>query len=198
MAGVKLSKDAAKRTKATVIGWERDFASLEGEHRMVKGAPYVGFWAKITANAFGSKKYSWEKLEATASDTFISNTEWGTGDRTKTEGYAVEVNGSQYVLKDSIVWLTPAFGQDYFNFEYRPSKRIAKTEGTAIAGMTGNTFGFSTVSVYKNAGGTRVDTNQDVKVFNTWEAEVKANTFIQIAYSVDDACWYIDVEECDA
>jgi hypothetical protein len=196
MAGVKLSVDAAKRTRDAVQGWEREFASLAGEHRVSKGAPYTGFFAKITENAFDSKKYSWEKLEAKDDNTFANNTEWGKGDRTKDDGYAVEVNGSKFVLKDSIVWLEPAFGQDYYVFQYSPGKRVAKTEGTDIAGMSGNTYGFSTVSVYKNVNGVRTDTMEDVKVYNTSTESVAADTYIHIMYSVIDACWFIDWEQC--
>ena len=193
----KLSKRAIQKLKKTVNTVDRTPASLEGQQVKGRGAPYIGFWAKITANAFASKKYSWEKIEALANDTFASKPDWGTGDRTKSEGYAVEVNGSEYVLKDSIVWLTPAYGQDYYVFSYSPGVRVAKTAGTPISAKSGSTYGYSTVSIYKNVNGVESDTNEDVKVFNTWEAEVPADTFVHITYSTIDACWIITGYDCD-
>lgn len=196
MAGVTFTKNAAERTKKAVLTVEREYSSTAGEQRKGKGAPFTGFWAKITSSTLNNKKYSWEKLEAKDNQTFASRTDWGTGDNTKDTGYAVEVNESKYVLKDSIVWLEPAFGQDYFVFQYNPGVRLAKTGGAAIAAVSGNTLGSATVSVWKVANGVRFDTNLDIKAFNTSESEIAEETFVHITYNTIDGIWYVTWEDC--
>ena len=196
MAGVTFTKNAAERTKKAVLTVEREYSSTAGEQRKGKGAPFTGFWAKITSSTLNNKKYSWEKLEAKDNQTFASRTDWGTGDNTKDTGYAVEVNESKYVLKDSIVWLEPAFGQDYFVFQYNPGVRLAKTGGAAIAAVSGDTLGSATVSVWKVVNGVRSDTNLDIKAFNTSESEIAEDTFVHITYNTIDGIWYVTWEDC--
>lgn len=194
----RLSKRAIQKVKKTFNKVDRTPASLQGETVGGKGAPYIGFYAKITAVGTESDKYSWERLEANTNRTFTVNSQWGSGDRTSDTGYATEVNGSKFVLKDSIVWLVPAFGQDYFVFEYSPSARIAKTGGSTIAAATDGTLGNGLVSVYKVTSGTRTDTNFDIKAYNTMGSEIAADTWIQITYNQIDGIWLITAEDCDS
>lgn len=196
MAGVTFTKNAAERTKKAVITVEREYSSTAGEQRRGTGAPFTGFWAKITSSTLNNKKYSWEKLEAKDNQTFASKTDWGTGDNTKDTGFAVEVNESKYVLKDSIVWLEPAFGQDYFVFQYNPGVRLAKTGSTEVDAATDTTLGYANVSVFKVANGSRTDTNLDIRAYNSASDTIKADTWIQITYDVIDAIWLITAEDC--
>ncbi len=142
MAGVTFTKNAAERTKKAVITVEREYSSTAGEQRRGKGAPYLGFYAKITAGSPPDKKYSWEKIEYKADGTWASKSEWGTGDRTKDTGYAVEsMYQSGYVPVGSIVWMYPAPGQDYFLFEFEGRPRLARVGPNDIPAKSGSTLG---------------------------------------------------------
>lgn len=197
MDGVRFSQDAAVRTREAVKGWEKEFASLAGETRPSKGNPFVGFYARITAqDPTGKLKYSWEKLEPQvpsqlATNVVVNNDEWGSGDYEDDGGYAVEIYGSKYVLNDSIVRLYPSLNQDYFLFAYDGGTRFAKSI-SSIPGKTDSAYGSGNVSVFKRTGAaTPVDTNQDVLAFNNMSSEIAADTDIQITYNQFDACWIV-------
>ena len=127
MAGVKLTKEAAQRMANATIVVERQLKSSPVQPRRSGGGTFVGFWAKITDKESDGPKCSWKRMEAKDDHTFEENENWGKGNFAEDTGWAIEISESKYVLKDSIVWLEPAFNQDYFIFRYTPGVRIAKT-----------------------------------------------------------------------
>lgn len=202
--GVTFTKDAAERTKKAVLVVEREHSSLLGEQQSGKGAPYVGFWAKITGKdpASNGMKYSWEKLEPQkpadfSTNVMKANNSWGKALYSDTTGYAVEVTGSKYVLKDSFVWLYPSLSEDYYLFRFEGGVRYAKTNAE-IPAQTGTTPGAGQVSVFKFNGTQFLDTNEDVRAYHMMtNAEIPIDTIVQITFDVHDGIWLITAQECE-
>lgn len=152
--GVKLSLDAAKRTKEAVIAFERTKRDLSGGD-LHSSQHNLGFWAKITvAGTYDSAgvsdyKYSFVQVDHNEAGQWVAKTDWRTGDRTASSGYAVEaIYRSAYVPIGAIVWMYPAITQEYYLFDFRDISRHAITT-SEITAMSGSTLGKGTVRFEK-------------------------------------------------
>lgn len=109
------TEDSAKRIANTVRAYEN---SPLFKAALRKKAPVItneGFWAIIT-DTDDAGKYSWTALEPQSDGSLSSNSDWGSGSHSDSEGYAVNAEGRDDIQDDAIVWLTPARGQDYYLF----------------------------------------------------------------------------------
>lgn len=127
MAGVKLSREAARRMADATMTVERMLQGQPAPTKRKSGAAYIGFYARITDRESDGPKCSWVKLEAKPDGTFEDNEDWGKGDHADEWGWAVDINGCENVVKQSIVWLEPAMGQDFYVFCYAPGVLVVKS-----------------------------------------------------------------------
>ena len=201
--GVKFTRSAAERTKRAVLKVEKQLRDLTSDSTPV-GTSYLGFWAKITAKdpATNGMKYSWTRLEPQKPATLPTkvldaNTSWGQGVFSDDAGYAVEVSGSKYALKDSVVWLYPSLSEEYYLFRFEGGVRYAKTNAE-IPAQTGTTPGSGQVSVFKFVSGSWTDTNEDVKAYHMMtSAAIPTDTIIQITFDIHDGIWLITAQDCE-
>lgn len=171
-------------------------------NRASKSSP-LGFWAKITGGNAG--KYSWTAIKH---KTDLSNTEdedWGKAIYSDDFGYAVEAfNASEWVIKNDIVWLTPAKsddGSDYYVFQYNPGMIWCKGSGTIPAATGTDTItpgdGFS-FAVWRMdyATATMTATTSHVDVYNPFKTAITpgSSKFIQCAFR--DGVWFLTGVEC--
>src|SRR4051812_3202147 len=147
---VGFTEDGARRVAGATIVSERGLKNPPGKRGRTATLSPLGFWAKIIGNGANSK-YSWVAVKKDDLGDWEEDDEWGAGEHTDDTGYAEEARyTSQYVLKESIVWMMPTPGQDFYTFEYQPGIQIAKIESAGtISARDGNTLGEGTVRVIK-------------------------------------------------
>ncbi|WP_339684227.1 hypothetical protein [Gimesia maris] len=121
------TRDGAERIIEVTRLVERDTRNPRQKRGRSALTSSLGFWAQVTANDATSdpSKYSWITLEPTASHDQTSSEDWGDGTADSTAGYAIEARyQSEYVIPDTVVWMTPAKNQDFFLFEVSPDVQV--------------------------------------------------------------------------
>lgn len=159
-----------------------------------RNLPY-GFFAKITGTD-GSGKYSWQALEPQAtSHDMTGNDEWGHGSHTDGTNYAIESEGSKYVLKDSVVWLEGARNKDCFIFDYGPGLVTGTSDGT-IGTRSGSTPGTGNVIVdsFDIATESFDGTRDSIKVFSPFTQEVPDGKYVELTYG--QGVWWVSGADC--
>lgn len=195
--GIKATREAYQRFANATLIIERKPRSGPVETRGGRTS-FVGFWAKITDKESDGPKCSWKRMEPKDDHTFEENEDWGKGNFAEDTGWAIEISNSKYVLKDSIVWLEPAFNQDYYVFRYTPGVRIAKTGDDDIPERNDSDKpGSGDVTIWKYDKDTDklIATTQKVKAFNAMSSSIASDRFVQITFS-EEGYWWITAEDC--
>jgi len=115
---VQIPVDVARRIASAVKYVEMVNRGSEHSHPQGGGWDDGEKWAQITDRDETNGQYSWVALEPQDDGSLSQNEDWGKGDMGDDTGFAVEVWGSDCVLKNSIVRLKPAKSADYYVFEY--------------------------------------------------------------------------------
>lgn len=186
-------QQSVQRITATVHAVERGPKNTARIPAKPVGPVTDGFWAEIMTGADG--KYSWRAVGFNDLEWENKATEWGEGDHTADNGYAVEAQWqSRYVLQGSKVFLQPAVTQDHYLFNYAPGGIIVVSTSVITAGTTGQ-LGSGTATVYITEPDGSYTSSVSTTVFNQAEFDIETTKILQCKYC--SGLWLVDVELCE-
>lgn len=105
----------------------------------------------------------------------------------------MELNKSQDVPNDLLVWMEPAPNQEYFWFSLEGTMLVAKSGSSDIDKRTSSTPASAQVTI-QTFNGTSFSDGPQVRAFNWAVTKVKKNAFLNITFS--QGYWWITGEEC--
>lgn len=192
----RIARKALERMAASTVGWER--ANQNGRplanRRPVSRS--TGIWAKTKEGEEG--KYSWIAMKPNEDGELEEDEDWGSGDHTKDEGYAVEIRyGSEYVLEGSIVWLMPASGQNFYVFDYVPGTQWVKSSATInFPARDSQEPGEGTLKFMELDEDGHFAEGQEMKVFNGYKdvVELSSSKLAQVDFGLEGKWWIVGAD----
>lgn len=180
---IGLTRDGVSKLKKVtgIVTNGPRYTGPPGRPSAYKGSP-AGFWAKITGR--DGNKYSWTAQEPQSDGSLIDNEDWGTGDMSEDSGYAVEATADPGVQTDSIQWLYPAVGQEFYYFKLGggTSYAVIKTNGT-VSARSGTTLGIGGGRFYSVATGVYTlvpDQTEDIGFYNRSTVQWKSAAYLDV------------------
>ena len=209
----KNASDRIVKTVKTVENWSTSTALTHEKRRLADKAQ--GFWARLEGKKYTygtteqQKFYNWRycyPLDPLAGEDTLSSDplDFGISEYPAVESYGFKYcliadNGGEYPEYNffaNIVWLQPAFTQNYLIFNYDPGVVLAKVYGGDIPAATGALdMGEGQAKLFLGDTENLTLKNTPYPVFNWTKSVIKNNSIVTLGY-MKGVGWVITNQDC--